>query len=748
MVSKRFRNSIRKVKTFPGADVHSDHNPVVARIRIRPKALKKMKGVEHFDLNKLKEEDIRCRFNIELVNRYNTLNTEETEQCPDNKSASPEDKIDSEWNILKLGIQESVKAVISKNKKIKKTNWMTHDILNLMEERKKWKFKNQIKYAALHKQITAKCRKAKDRWLKGQCHEIEQLEKDFKIKEMHVKIKELSGNYNKVVVNSCIKDKDGNILFDEPSITNRWGEYVKDLYDDDRPQIPDNDMESGQYITEAEIGWAIHSLKHGKAPGPDDIYAEALKALDEHNLKELTKLCNLIYDCGHWPDDLKHSTFITIPKKPKAQDCTEFRTISLMSHVTKVLLKVIQSRIRQKVEQEISEVQSGFRPGVGTREGIFNLRSICERSLEIQKDVFICFIDYSKAFDNVKHHIIIDCLKEIGVDDKDINIISRLYWEQSATVKTKGGMTNKFDVKKGVRQGCVLSPCLFNLYTEKIFREIDNVKGVNVGGVNINNLRYADDTVLLAENAIDLQNLLTILNEKGKSFGMRINIAKTKTMLVSKTEGGPKIKITIDGIQLEQVEKMVYLGQMFTDDSRSEVEIKRRIGIARGAFEKLASSLTSRNLSINTRIRLARCYVWSSLLYGVETWTISNSSLQRIEAFEMWMLRRMLNISWSERKSNKEVLALSNSKRTLLSTVKGRKLRYFGHLIRRDGLQRLLLEGKFNGRRGRGRPRATWADNIKDWTHLSYTECVRNAQCRETWRSMIVNLLRAEDTHR
>ena len=185
---------------------------------------------------------------------------------------------------------------------------------------------------------------------------------------------------------------------------------------------------------------------------------------------------------------MKYSVFITLPKKPKAMICTEFRTISLMSHVTKLLLKIMQQRIANKIDKEVNRLQNGFRPGTGTRDGIFNLRTICERATDVQKDVYICFIDYTKAFDRVKHLKMIECLSEIGMDDKDLQIISKLYWEQSASVRTESGMTSDFKIKKGVRQGCVLSPNLFNLYTEKIFREVEDMKGVNIGGVIINNL--------------------------------------------------------------------------------------------------------------------------------------------------------------------------------------------------------------------------------------------------------------------
>ena len=362
-----------------------------------------------------------------------------------------------------------------------------------------------------------------------------------------------------------------------------------------------------------EVEKAIKTMTDGKAMRIDEITTEGLKALDEENVDALTRFCNSIYSSGHIPIEMEQSIFIPLPKKPKAQNCTEYRTISLMSHVTKLVLKVIQQRITAKINEEVSQLQNGFGPGLGTREGIFNLRMIIERALEIQQDVYICFIDYTKAFDRVKHSKMIECLREIGMDYKDLQIITKMYWEQTAVVRTENGLTEEFKIKKGVRQGCVLSSSLFNLYTEKIFREIEDMKGLIVGGSNINNNRYADDTALLTLCTTDLQDhLVTEINNKGKPYGMEVNIKKTNTMVASKKQPVPKTPI-------EQVTNMVYLGQMVSDNGKSDSEIKRRIEIARNAFINMSKVLTSRDISIETRKRVVKCYIWSTILYGVET---------------------------------------------------------------------------------------------------------------------------------
>ena len=233
--------------------------------------------------------------------------------------------------------------------------------------------------------------------------------------------------------------------------------------------------------------------------------------------------------------------------------------------------------------------------------------------------MYICFIDYTKAFDRVKHFKMIERLSKSGIDNKDLQIISKLYLEESASVRTESGMTSEFKTKKGGRQGCVLSPNLFNLYTEKIFREVEDMKGVNIGGVNINNLRYADDKVLRAEGPMFLQALLTAVNEKGKPYGMEMNIIKTKSMVISRKKPVPNISISVEGKAIQQMDIMVYLGYMATEERKCDKEIKRRIGNARTTFESMAKILTSRNISIELRSCIGKCYIWSTLLYGAET---------------------------------------------------------------------------------------------------------------------------------
>ena len=166
------------------------------------------------------------------------------------------------------------------------------------------------------------------------------------------------------------------------------------------------------------------------------------------------------------------SLFIPITKKGNAKECLNYCTIALISHASKVMLKILQARLQQYVNHELPDVQAAFRKGRGTRDQIANICWIIKKARELQKNIYFCFIDYVKAFDCVDHNKLWNILKEMGIPDHLTCLLRNLYADQEATVRTGHGMTDWFQIRKGVHQGCISSPCLFNLYAEYIHHEI------------------------------------------------------------------------------------------------------------------------------------------------------------------------------------------------------------------------------------------------------------------------------------
>ena len=188
-----------------------------------------------------------------------------------------------------------------------------------------------------------------------------------------------------------------------------------------------------------------------------------------------------------------------------------YHTIALISHTSKVMLKILQARLQQYVNRELPDVQADFRKSRGTRDQIANIHWIIKKAREIQKNLYFCFIDCAKAFDCVDHNKLWKILKETGIPDYLTCFLRNLYAGQKATVRTGHGTTDWFQIRRGVRQGCILSPCLFNLYAEHIVRNAgleEAQAGIKIARRNINNFRYADDTTLMAESEEKLKSLL------------------------------------------------------------------------------------------------------------------------------------------------------------------------------------------------------------------------------------------------
>ena len=220
---------------------------------------------------------------------------------------------------------------------------------------------------------------------------------------------------------------------------------------------------------------------------------------------------------------------------------------------------------------------------------------------EFQKNIYFCFIDYAKAFDCVDHNKLWKILKEMGIPNHLTCLLRNLYAGQEATVITGHGTMDWFQIRKEVRQGCILSPCLFDLYAEYIMRNagLDEAQaGIKIAGRNINNLRYADDITLMAESE-ELKSLLMKLKEESENVALKLNIQKTKIMA-----SGPITSWQINGETVETVAGFIFLGSKITADGDCSHEIKRHLLLGRKVMTNLDSILKSRDITLPTKVHL------------------------------------------------------------------------------------------------------------------------------------------------
>ena len=275
-------------------------------------------------------------------------------------------------------------------------------------------------------------------------------------------------------------------------------------------------------------------------------------------------------------------------------------------------------------------------------------------------------------------------------------LLRNLYAGQEATVRTRHGAMDCFKIGKGVCQGCILSPCLFNVYAGYIMwnARLDEAQtGIKIVGRNINNHRYADDTTLMAESKEELKRLSMKVKEESEKAGLKLNMQKTKIMA-----SGPITSWQTDGVTVETMTDFIFLGSKITADGDCSHEIKRCLLLGRKAMTNLGSILKSRDIILLTKVCLVKAMVFPVAMYGCESWTIKKAEHQRIDAFEVWCWRRLLRVPWTERRSNQSILKEISPKYSLEGLMLKLKLQYFGHLMwRTDSLEKTLLLGKIEG---------------------------------------------------
>ncbi|KAL1447598.1 hypothetical protein WDU94_009869 [Cyamophila willieti] len=726
LINDRFKNSLLSVKTYPGADVRSDHNPLVGKLRTKLKKVKK-KPIMKYDYRILKANTIRKT----VMSKLQAIGHQPNENTP----------VEEDLDHLKKEINKIKEEYLKPNPEMKKI-WMTEEILALMAKRRTFKNKTD-QYKCIQREIRRKIREAKEKDQMEKCLEIEKCQEKGDCFNLHKKVKEMAGINKKRTIN-IVTNNEGKVLLNKEEIKNTWEVYIKELFHDTREDPPTIEGDEGPKILEVEVKSVLKQAKERKAVGPDEIPTDILKLLDGENLRWITNVFNKIYNSGTIPQEWLRSEFIILPKKPNARKCSEYRTISLMSHLLKIFLKVIHGRIYKKCEEQISDTQFGFRRAVGTREALFSIQVLFQRCRDVNCDVYACFIDYQKAFDRVQHSKMMEVLEKVGLDHKDLKIIANLYWNQVASVKLEDECTEDVQILRGVRQGCVISPVIFNVYSEYIFREIlqTTEAGIWLNGERINNIRYADDTVIFTDNINTLQTLMDKVYIHSKEYGLDINIQKTKFMTISKVQN-IQCSLKIEGNTIERVKQYTYLGTNVNEDWDHSREIKIRIEKARSVYNRMKKVFRSHDLTMDTKVRLLRCYVFSVLFYGVEAWTLTEATSDRLEAFEMWLYRRMLKISWKDKVTNTEVLNRMKKGKEILKTIKIRKLQYLGHVMRNENRYLLLqkiLQGKVEGRRGRGRRRISWLKNLRTWFNQTTTQLFRAAVNKVQIAIMIANV--------
>ncbi|PIK43798.1 endonuclease-reverse transcriptase [Apostichopus japonicus] len=308
---------------------------------------------------------------------------------------------------------------------------------------------------------------------------------------------------------------------------------------------------------------------------------------ERHRTDVLTRICNKIWQTGDWPTLWTQSLIITLPKKGNLQQCQNYRTISLICHASKVMLKVLLLR-NPKLKKSSPKSKLG---------------SVVE---EAPQSRFSTYESCVKTFDRVWHESLWATTKKYNMGQKLIQTIKQLYTKASSAVLLQGVVGDWFHTTVGVRQGCLLSPTLFNIFLERIITDaLENDNGtVSIGGRNITNLRFADDIDGLAGNEDELANLVSCLDDTSRKYGMEISAGKTKLMTNSTTPFTRNI--VASGQQLDTVKQLKYLGAIISEEG-SKAEVLARNCTDSRSIGKAQTNLERQQLFLPVQVEALAC---------------------------------------------------------------------------------------------------------------------------------------------
>ena len=345
------------------------------------------------------------------------------------------------------------------------------------------------------------------------------------------------------------------------------------------------------------------------------------------------------------------------------------------------MLKIILNRLRPQAEEIIAEEQAGFRAGRSTTEQIFNLRILCEKYLQHQQNLYHVFIDFKKAFDRVWHEALWATMRKYNINASIIREIENLYDKAQSAVLFNGSTGEWFRTTVGVRQGCLLSPTLFNIFLERTMCEaLDDHEGsVSIGVRLLTKFRFVDDIVV---NEEEVGVLIDRLDRTTTRYKMEVGPDKTK--VITNNPDGFQREIKIKGQRLEEVENFKYLGAIISNEG-SKPETLSRIAQTTAALSRLKIIWRDKNISLASKVKLVRTLILSTFLYACESWTLTAEIERRIQALEMRCYRRLLNISYKDHVTNEEVrnrIQNAIGVHDDLTMVKKRKLRWYGHISR------------------------------------------------------------------
>jgi hypothetical protein len=745
-ISEAWCNNLLDTRNKRGADIETDHYLVVAKIRAELQVMKKKykpRVTKIFDIQKLNKEKFKERF-------IDMLREKEASIDYDNKG------IQDVWQHCKDAFLETSKQVLG-YKSSKKREWMSQDTWNKIKERRELKKRGlsaktrenydqiQKEYSKVAADIKKKIKRDKRAHMESIAQEAQKAAERGDTRTLFNNVRRISGTKRS---QKLIKDKNGKVLTTTEEQLQRWTEYFKETLNmarTNRDALTTAKQPELQINTEPptieELKEAIQSCKNGKAPGIDQIRSEMLKVDTDTTAKMLLPLFRRVWIEEVFPDEWKTGVVVKLPKKGDLKLCSSWRGITLLSIVSKTFNKIILNRIVKLLDKELRKEQSGFRSGKACRDMIVSLRIIVEQSMEYQSPLYLLFVDYERAFDSIDRKCMWAALTNKGLPQKFVNLIKEGYNGYKCRILHEGTLSEEFETSTGVRQGCILSPLLFLVVIDEVLKTTvqDKKRGLMwTFEENLEDLDFADDICLLSQNGKQLQEKIDHLSRTSEKAGLKINKIKTKIMRLN-TKAATSIEVGSEII--EEVEDFTYLGSIISGEEGVLKDVTSRVSKARSVFVRLSKIWRSSSTTTETKLKIFSSMVKPVLLYGCESWTVTEGIRHKLQVFINRCLRTVLKIWWPRTITNEE-LWMKTGQVEIAHEIRKRKLGWMGHTLRKDDKEICKRALYWNpiGRRKIGRPKETWKRSTLRETNKSVAEMGYIARDRNEWRKFVSSL--------
>ena len=536
-------------------------------------------------------------------------------------------------------------------------------------------------------------------------------------------------------------------------------------------------------LTVEEIKEAITKLHNGKAADAAGVIPEMLKIGQWDVECDLVRIINDMVATDEIPTAWTEAMIVPLYKgKGDAAMPTNYRAIVITDIISKVFTRAIYNQLYEEVDGKILESQAGFRCKRSLNDHVFVMRQLMEAAREYDKPLHAAFIDIEKAYDGIPRLALLAVLKRYGVSERLCQLISMLYNKTSARVRIGDEESDLFDIETGVKQGCILSTLLFNIYMDFVMRQVipsivdrgvvwhvrddlDPMVRKEKGRLDeeapkgwhqliINHLLYADDTTLVASSYEELISMVEMLDGEFDRWGLRVSIKKT---VIASFNDRRKDRSDfylrgslIPNIPNKKEKSFRFLGSLLDfQEGSSEPDMMRRIHLAQGVVRRLGESVWRLpGISLGAKLETVKKMVLPVLLHGCETWNLNDKALSKLEGFMSRVLARVMRIKRTDHVAHAEIrhrygMCVQGSMKW---HVRYRQLRWFGHVVRMDESRwpvQVMCGRPPDSRRPRKKPAHRWIDTI--YQHLAdlgvptreYHVIREEAMERSTWREMI-----------